>query len=111
MEEQMAEARRVNGDELDGELAKQDVCIVEFWMTGCPACARFGPTFGELAQEYEGRANIVAIEARENMEASKKYAIRGVPSVIVFKSGQEVQRTTGAKTLAEMREWLEPVLD
>ena len=107
----MAEARRINGDELANELAKQDVCVVEFWMVGCPACARFGPTFGELAQEYGDRANVVAIEARENMEASKQHAIRGVPSVIVFKQGQEVQRTTGAKTLEEMREWLEPVLD
>ena len=106
----MAEARRISGDELDAELAKPGPTFVEFWMTGCPACARFGPTFGELAAECEGRANLVTIEARENMEASRKYAIRGVPTVIVFRDGQEAQRTTGAKTLAEMREWLAPVL-
>jgi VanZ family protein len=106
----MPDARRVSGTELEQELTDHDLCVVEFWMVGCPACARFAVTFGELAQELEGRANVVAIEARENMDASKKYAIRGVPSVIVFKQGEEVQRTTGAKTLDEMREWLEPVL-
>jgi thioredoxin-like negative regulator of GroEL len=107
----MAEARGVTGEELASELAGEGLCVAEFWMVGCPACARFAPTFGELAQEYEGRAKLITIEARENMEASKQYGIRGVPTVIVFKEGQEVQRTTGAKTLAEMREWLEPVLN
>jgi thioredoxin-like negative regulator of GroEL len=106
----MAEARRISGDELETELAKAGVAIVEFWMVGCPACARFGPTFGELAEECAPQATVVAIEARENLEASRKFAVRGVPSVIVFKDGQEVQRMTGAKTLAEMREWLAPVL-
>lgn len=106
----MSDARRVSGEELDQEIAKPGPCVVEFWMNGCPACARFASTFGELAEEYQERANLMAIEARENMEASQKHAIRGVPTIIVFKDGAEVQRTTGAKTLAEMREWLEPVL-
>ena len=106
----MPEARRISGADLGAELTKPEPCVVEFWMVGCPACARFGPTFGDLSEEYQGRANLVAIEARENMDAAKQYAIRGVPTVIVFKDGQEVQRMTGAKTLAEMREWLNPVL-
>ena len=106
----MAEARKISGEELETELAKPEPAVVEFWMDGCPACARFAPTFAALAEEYNGRANLLAIEARENMAASQQYAIRGVPTVIVFKDGQEVERTTGAKTLAEMREWLEPIL-
>lgn len=106
----MAEARRVTAEELKAELEQGKPCVVEFWMVGCPACARFAPTFGELAEEYQDRASLVAVEARENMEASKQFSIRGVPTVIVLKDGKEVQRTTGAKTLAEMREWLDPVL-
>lgn len=106
----MAEARRVDAAELDQEIAGDQPCVVEFWMNGCPACARFASTFGELAEQYEGQAKVVAIEARENMEASQKHGIRGVPTVIVFRGGEEVRRTTGAKTLEEMREWLEPVL-
>lgn len=107
----MAEARRVSSEELADEMSKEQPCVVEFWMNGCAACARFASTFGELAQEYEGRANLVAIEARENMSASQEHSIRGVPTVIAFKNGQEVKRTTGAKSLEEMREWLEPVLE
>ncbi|MEN6302737.1 MAG: thioredoxin family protein [Armatimonadia bacterium] len=106
----MAEARQISGEELDQEVTQQECCVVEFWMNGCPACARFASTFAEVAEWLEGRAHVCAIEARENMEACKKHGIHGVPTVIVFKSGEEVQRTTGAKTLEEMREWLEPAL-
>lgn len=106
----MAETRQINGEQFQEELAKEQPCVVEFWMTGCPACARFASAFAELAEELEDRANLVGLEARENMAISQKYGIRGVPTVIVFKEGQEVQRTTGAKDTKEMREWLEPAL-
>jgi thioredoxin-like negative regulator of GroEL len=106
----MAEARRITGADLPAELGKPEPCVVEFWMVGCSACARFAPTFADLTEEYQGRANLVTIEARENMATSQQYGIRGVPTVIVFRDGQEVQRTTGVKTLAEMREWLDPAL-
>jgi thioredoxin len=107
----MAETRQIKGcEEFEAELAKEQPCVVEFWMVGCPACARLAPIFEELAEELKDKANLVALEARENMELSKKFEIRGVPTVIVFKAGEEVQRQTGAKSADELREWLEPAL-
>jgi len=106
----MPEARHVTGKDLDEELARKECCVVEFWMHGCPACARFASTFSALALELQERANVCAIEARQNIEVCKKHGIEAVPTVVVFKSGEEVQRTTGSKTLEEMREWLEPAL-
>lgn len=105
------EVRQVSAEELQVELAKPGVCLVEFWMPGCPACARFAPTYATLAEEFQDMACLIAIDARQNMEIAQKYGVRGVPTVIVFKDGQEVQRSTGAKTLAEMREWLKPVFN
>jgi thioredoxin 2 len=107
----MAEARQISGSEqLEAELAKEQPCVVEFWMVGCPACARMAPSFGDLAEELASRANLVGLEARDNMELSRKYAIRGVPTVVVFRGGEEVQRSTGAKSIEELRSWLEPAL-
>jgi thioredoxin 1 len=107
----MSEARQISGDaEFAAELAGEQVCVVDFWMTGCPACGRLAPVFGELAEELGGRANLVGIEARQNMEIAKRFGVRGVPTVIVFKAGEEVQRSVGAKSKDELREWLEPVL-
>lgn len=107
----MAQARQISGEEqFQEELAKNMPCVVEFWMEGCPACARFASAFAELAEELAERANCVGLEARKNMAISQKYGIHGVPTVIVFRGGQEVQRTVGAKDTKEMREWLEPAL-
>lgn len=107
---ELVEVRSVTGDEFETELAREEPCVVEFWMIGCPACARFAPSYGEVAQEYAGRANVVAIEARENIELARKYGINGVPTVIIFKAGEEVDRATGARSTAELRAWLEAML-
>ncbi|MEI6499623.1 MAG: thioredoxin family protein [Armatimonadota bacterium] len=107
----MSEARQISGEEqFAAELAGDPVCVVEFWMKGCPACGRLAPVFAEVAEELKDRANLVGIEARENMAIAKQFGIRGVPTVIVFKAGQEVQRSVGAKDKDELRAWLEPAL-
>lgn len=107
----MAETRQISGEEqLTQELAQDLPCVVEFWMEGCPACARLAPVFAELAEELKDRGNLVALEARSHMEIAKRYGIRGVPTVIVFQQGNEVQRIVGAKSKEELREWLEPAL-
>jgi len=107
----MAEARQISGDEqFATEIAGEQPCVVEFWMPGCPACAKLSPVYAELAEELAERANLIGLEARQNMAISQKYGVRGVPTVIVFKCGEEVQRCVGAKSKDELREWLEPAL-
>lgn len=107
----MSEAKQISGEEqFAAALGGAQPCVVDFWMAGCPACARLAPVFGELAEELGDRADLVGIEARENMAIAQKYGIRGVPTVIVFKAGEEVQRSVGAKSKDELRAWLEPAL-
>jgi thioredoxin-like negative regulator of GroEL len=106
----MADLRSINNEDVDSEIAREEPTLIKFFTDGCPACARFAPTFAQLAEEYAGRAVLVQMEARKNMDTSKKLAVRGVPTVVVFQAGKEVQRLTGAKTLQEMRDWLKPVL-
>lgn len=108
----MAQARQIEGAAaLAAELARAEPCVVEFWTVGCPACARFEPVFAAVAEELADRATFVALEARKNMELAKQHAIRGVPAVIVFRDGAEVQRTSGAKDAEQLRAWLAPALD
>lgn len=107
----MSEAKQISGEaQFAAEVTGEQLCVVDFWMTGCPACARLAPVFDELAGELKDRANLVGLEARENMAISKQYGIRGVPTVIVFRAGEEVQRSVGAKTREELLAWLEPLL-
>lgn len=106
----MAEVPIITSDDLQAQTAAPGLLLVEFFTEGCPACARFGPTYEQLASEYEGRARLVKINARQNMDLAKTMQVRGVPTTVAFRDGAEVQRLTGAKTLQEMREWLAPVL-
>jgi thioredoxin 1 len=107
----MAEAQQISGSEqFESEIKSEQPCVVEFWMEGCPACARFKDVFAEMAEEFAERANLRGLEAREHMEISRKYDISGVPTVVMFKCGEEVQRKVGAQSKEEFREWLEPAL-
>ena len=106
----MGEIRDITTDEFAGETAGSEPTMVEFYTEGCPACARFGPTYERLAEEYAGRATLLKMNAKQNLDVAKQLHVRGVPTVVVFRDGEELQRLTGAKTLAEMREWLAPVL-
>jgi thiol-disulfide isomerase/thioredoxin len=106
----MAEPQPLVTADFEGERTQPGVMIVDFWMNGCGHCSHYAPTFDALAAELCGLARLFKVEARENLDLSRQFQIRGVPTTVVFKDGEEVQRTTGAKTLEEMREWLNPVL-
>jgi thioredoxin 1 len=107
----MAEAKQISGSEqFEEEIKSTQPCVVEFWMQGCPACGRFADVFAEMAEEFAERANLVGLEAREHIEITRKYGVSGVPTVIMFKCGEEVQRKVGAQSKEEFREWLEPAL-
>lgn len=106
----MAEIRAVTAEEFENVIQGSEVVLVKFYTQGCPACARFAPTYEKLADEYEGRLVLVQMDARQGLAIAKQLGVRGVPTVVAFRGGEEAQRLTGAKTLAEMREWLAPLM-
>ncbi len=106
----MSTIREITAEELDCVVQDCDVVLVKFFTQGCPACARFAPTYEKLADEYAGKALLVQMDAHQSLDTAKELGVRGVPTVVAFKGGEEAQRLTGAKTLAEMREWLASVL-
>lgn len=106
----MSEIRAITVEEFASVIQDEGLTLIKFYTQGCPACARFAPTYERLAEEYRGRAVFAEIDARQGLEVAKQLGIRGVPTVVAFRGGSEAQRVTGAKTLAEMREWLAPVL-
>lgn len=106
----MAEPKDLNKDDFATELAAPGVLVVDFWLTGCGHCAHYAPVFEQLAEELGDQARFCKVEARDNMELSREHQVRGVPTTVVFKDGQEVQRVTGAKTSEEIKAWLAPLL-
>jgi thioredoxin 1 len=70
--------------------------LVDFWAPWCFPCRMIAPTIEELAKDYEGRAVVAKINTDENGELAQSLGIQGIPTIILFKDGQEADRVVGA---------------
>ncbi len=70
--------------------------LVDFWAEWCGPCRMVGPIVEELAGEYEGRAVIGKVDVDSNPQISAKFGIRSIPTLLVFKNGQVVDKQVGA---------------
>ncbi len=69
--------------------------LVDFWAEWCGPCRMVGPIVEELAGEYEGKAVIGKVNVDENQEISMKFGIRNIPTLLVFKNGEIVDKQVG----------------
>lgn len=70
--------------------------LVDFWAEWCGPCKMIGPVVEELAGEYEGKAVIGKVNVDENPETSAKFGIRSIPTLLVIKGGEIVDKQIGA---------------
>lgn len=70
--------------------------LVDFWAEWCGPCKMIGPSVEELASEYEGKAVVAKLNVDENPQATVKYGVRSIPTLLVFKNGQVVDKQVGA---------------
>lgn len=69
--------------------------LVDFWAEWCGPCRAIGPKLEEIAGEMAGKVTIVKVNVDENPETPSKYGVRGIPTLIVFKDGKEVEQIVG----------------
>ncbi len=89
------------------EIIKSGTVLVDFWAEWCGPCRMIGPSVEAVAEEYAGKAGVVKMNVDENPGVPNQFGIRGIPTLILFKGGQEQERIVGAVS----REALAKVID
>ncbi|MGZ6652188.1 MAG: thioredoxin [Solirubrobacteraceae bacterium] len=84
--------------------------LVDFWAPWCGPCRMVSPLVERLGREHAGRLKVVKLNVDEAPELSDRYQVRGIPLLVLFRDGSEVDRLVGAVPHPQLREWLEPHL-
>ena len=69
--------------------------LVDFWAAWCGPCRMVGPIIEEIATDYEGKAVVGKVDVDANQEFAAKYGVRNIPTVLLFKNGEVVDKQVG----------------
>ena len=75
--------------------------LVDFWADWCQPCHMVAPIVEQLAEEYAGRVTVAKVDTDANRDLAVEYAINSIPTLLLFKDGEVVERIVGVRTRAE----------
>ena len=81
--------------------------LVDFWAEWCAPCRMLGPTIDAIAEQYSETAGVVKVNVDENTSTAQRYGIKGIPTLILFSAGKEVERVVGATSKESIARMIE----
>lgn len=92
----------LTNESFENEVLHSDIpVVVDFWASWCGPCRMVAPIIEELALEYSGKAKVGKVNVDEEAELAVKYGIVSIPTVLIFKNGEVMEKLVGAQSQDE----------
>jgi thioredoxin 1 len=99
---------KVSDATFDADVLKSEgPVLVDFWAEWCGPCKTIAPVLDELAQSMAGKVTVAKLNIDENPQTTRKYGVRGIPTLLLFKGGQVAATKIGALPKSKLVEWVE----
>ncbi len=102
--------REVNEKDFETVVQGSQVTLVDFWAPWCGPCRMVAPHVEAVAEKMDGKASFVKINVEENPALAQRYGVMQIPTLVIFKDGEEAARMIGARGRADIesavREWI-----
>ncbi|GAB4547280.1 MAG: thioredoxin [Anaerolineae bacterium] len=93
----MAKPVHITDSTFDAEVLKSDIPVLtDFWAEWCGPCKMIAPILEQIADEYEGRIKVTKIDVDQNNQVATQLGVQSIPTLVLFKNGQAVERLVGA---------------
>ena len=105
---------KVSDENFEEEALKSEIpVLVDFWATWCGPCQMAGPVLEKIAQEYAGRLKVCKLNLDEGRQTAIKYGVMSIPTLIIYKNGEVVDRIIGVTPgyEADIKGKIEPHLE
>lgn len=99
----------VTDESFDSDVLQSDKPVItDFWAEWCGPCKMIAPVLEDIAEEYDTQLTVAKLDVDENPNTAMRYGVQSIPTLILFKNGQEAARLVGAMSKERLMSQLEP---
>lgn len=105
----MSQAKAVDDKNFQSEVLEAPTpVLVDFWAAWCGPCRMIAPLVDQIAEEYDGKLKVAKLDVDANQELARQFSVMSIPTLILFKEGQPVERIVGYQSKEQLEKVITP---